>query len=246
MSSILSVVMVLKSYQHVVPFRTFFFCFLLSYHTSCILTLDNIIILVGTRLSNSSLFGKAHTSKQHNGRLSTENDYQRDKSANHTSNRSRNATRGRRRRSVGAGIRLGAIGSALAARVAADVAPVLVILNGKLGHAVLEIGPGEGCLLLAKERERRELVLGGGAIGKEEADADVVGGGLRVGRVGDEFKGHGRGVVADAVEIGVGGGELGETEKGHKGAVGAELGVEARAGGWAVEDGLQRREDLAC
>lgn len=83
-----------------------------------------------------------------------------------------------------------------------------------------------------------------GAVVEEEADGDVFrgweGGGGRDGGVGDELEGHGRGVVWDggeigAVGVGVGygreGGEIGETEEGLEGAVGAELDVDFRGVG---------------
>lgn len=61
---------------------------------------------------------------------------------------------------------------------------------------------------------------------EEEADGELVGGGEGVGSgVGEELEGHAGGVVGDAVEIWVGGGEVGEAEEGLEAAVGAELDV---------------------
>lgn len=88
-------------------------------------------------------------------------------------------------------------------------------------------------------------MLGGGSVGKEEADVDVVGGGVLVGLVGDELKGHGRGVVADAVEVVADLVELGQAEEGHEGSVGAELDVELGGALGVVDDVLESRDDLA-
>ena len=82
---------------------------------------------------------------------------------------------------------------------------------------------------------------------EEEAHVYLVGGGDRGGGggggVGRELEGHGRGVVWDAVEVGVGGGEVGEAEEGFEGGVGAELeGELGRARG--VDGGVEGLEDL--
>lgn len=211
------------------------------------LTLDGSVVLVGMGLSNGGLLGEADTTDEHDSSEGTENDDEGDEGTNDTGDGLGDARAAAGAVAVGVGARVGggAVGSALAVVVAAELAPVVVVLNGELAHAGLEVVPGEGGLVLAKEWERGEGVGGGGAVGEEEADADVLGGGLGLGGVGDELKGHGGGVVDDAVKVLGGGGELGEAEEGHEGAVGAKLGVEARAGSGLVNDGLQRGEDLA-
>ena len=81
-----------------------------------------------------------------------------------------------------------------------------------------------------------------------EADGDVAGGWDRSraadGRVGDELKGHGRGVVGHAVEVSVHGWQAGETEVGGKGCVVAEL-YSKLALSAAGDGGVQELGDLS-
>lgn len=115
---------------------------------------------------------------------------------------------------------------------------MLGVGDGELGHARPEVAPGERGLVLAEERERFEFAVGGSPVGEEEANIDVVGAGLGGGAGGEELEGHGGGVVDNAVEILAGFGELRETEEGHEGAVGAELGIESGGPLGAVDNGL--------
>lgn len=122
---------------------------------------------------------------------------------------------------------------------------MLGVGDGELAHAGLEVVPRQGGLVLAKEGKGLELVVRGGAVGKEEADVDIGGGGLGGSAGGVQLKGHGGGVVDDAVEVCAGLLELGETKEGHESAIGTELGVELGGGLGAVDDGLEGVEDLA-
>lgn len=136
----------------------------------------------------------------------------------------------------------GRVGSAASVGVAANLAPILGIGNGELVHSSLEVVPAEGGLLLAEEGERLEAVGSSSAVGPEEANGEIVSRGL--GRAGgDDLDDHGGGVVADAVELVVGSGQLGEAEEGHEGTVGTELDVEARRR-LAVDNGLESGHDL--
>lgn len=179
---------------------------------------SSVVLLV----DKSGLLDEAHATGNHNESLGTEDDNEGDESANDTGNGARDA----RVRGGGSGVdgRVAVAGGALGSRVAASVAPASSVGDGKLAHAGLEVIPREGGLGLAKERVLGELVLGGSAVGEEEADRHVLL--LGVGGGGNKLKGHGGGVVADAEELGVSLLQLSKTEEGHEGTVGAKLGVE--------------------
>lgn len=142
------------------------------------------------------------------------------------------------RRSAGGGV-----GGTAAVGVAAGRAPVRGVCDGKLVDAGLEVVPADGSILLAKQGVGLEAVLGSSAVGPEEANGQIVLGGLG-GAGGDELEHHGGGVVADAVEVVGGSGQLGQAEEGHEGGVGAELDVEL-GDGLAVSDALESNHDLA-
>lgn len=99
------------------------------------------------------------------------------------------------------------------------------VRDGNLTHGGHKVVPRQGQLTLAKEGILPELVVGSGSVGKQESHTQVIGRQPVSGAGGEEFKGHGRGVVAYAVEGGARGRELGEAEKRHEGAIGAELHV---------------------
>lgn len=196
-------------------------------------------------LSKSRLLDEAKTSSEHGNGLDAENNNKSDKGANDTSNGTGNTALSAGGVGASRAIRGGTVGSTLARGVAAGLAPALGVSDGEVAHALLEVVPGEGGLVLTEEGELLELMLGGGSVGEEEADVDVVGGGVLVGLVGDELKGHGGGVVADAVEVVADLVELGQAEEGHEGSVGAELDVELGGALGVVDDVLESRDDLA-
>lgn len=195
----------------------------------------------------SGLLDETETTEEDDGGLETENNDESDKGSNDTSDGLGDAVV---RVVVGLGGGTvtaggGGVGCAGTAGAAAEVTPVLGVGNGELAHAGLEVVPRQGGLVLAKESKSLELVGGSCAVGKEEADVDVGGVGLGGSACGVQLKGHGGGVVDDAVEVWAGLGELCETKEGHESAVSTELGVELGGGLGAVDDGLERIEDLA-
>lgn len=99
--------------------------------------------------------------------------------------------------------------------------------DGEFVHAVHEGVPGEGGLLLTKQRVGLWLAGGGcGTVVEEKADVDVGGRGEWArGAVGEEFKRHGGCVVGYTVKVCVGLRKLGEAEEGLETGVGAELDV---------------------
>lgn len=196
-------------------------------------------------LSKSRLLDEAKTSSEHGNGLDAENNNKSDKGANDTSNGAGNTILAAGGVGAGRVIGGGTVGSTLARGVATRLAPTLGISDSEFAHALLEVIPGESGFVLTEKRELLELVLGGGSVGEEEADVDVVSGGVLVGLVGDELKSHGGGVVADTVEVVADLVELGQAEEGHKGAVGAELDVELGGALGVVDDVLESRDDLA-
>lgn len=66
--------------------------------------------------------------------------------------------------------------------------------------------------------------------------------------VGEELECHGGGVVGDAVEVGVGGCEVGEAEEGLEAAVGAELDVDGCFSGasYCCVEGLNNLSGNGC
>lgn len=122
---------------------------------------------------------------------------------------------------------------------------MLGVSNSKLVHAGLEGGPAEGGLVLAEKRERLQLVGAGGAVGEKEADAEVLRLEVVAATRSNQLKGHGGGIVADAVKLWRSSGQLGEAEKGHESAVSAKLEVEARGAGFFLSESLEGLGDLA-
>lgn len=205
------------------------------------LCLDSRLASRSVCLGQSRLLDKAQATEENNESLETENDSEGDEGANDTSDGLGDvAVVGR----LGLGGARGSrVGSAASVGVAANLAPVLSVGNGELVHSSLEVVPAEGGLALAEQGVRLEAVGSSSAVGPEEADGEIVSRGLG-GAGGDNLDDHGGGVVADAVELVVGGGQLGEAEEGHEGTVGTELDVEARRR-LAVDNGLESGHDLA-
>ncbi len=87
------------------------------------------------------------------------------------------------------------IGSAHPCTVSTSTAPCALTADCEFGHASTEVSPGEDGGGLPEERIcLRGAGVGGGAVVEEEANADVVGGGVAGGgdgRIGDEFEYHG-------------------------------------------------------
>lgn len=189
----------------------------------------------------SRLLNETQAAKQHDESLNAEDDTKSDESTNNTSNGSGDvAVVGR----LGRRSAVGGVGGAAAVGVAAGSAPVRGVGDGKLVDASLEVVPANARLLLAKQGEGLEAaVLGSSAVGPEEANGQIV---LRElsGAGGDELEHHGGGVVADAVEIVGGSGQLSKAEEGHEGGVGTKLDVEL-GNGLAVGDTLESSHDLA-
>lgn len=129
---------------------------------------------------------------------------------------------------------------------AADPAPVGRVADGELVHLRQKAGPGQESLLLAEQRVGLGRKLGGGAVGEQEADRDVVGARVALaadGGVGDELEGHRRGVVDYAREVVGNGGELGKAEEGGEDAISAELDVHGQLA-VAGDGAVQRLDDL--
>lgn len=205
------------------------------------LCLDSRLASRSVCLGQSRLLDKTQATEENNEGLKTENDSQGNKGANNTGDGLGDvAVVGRLGLGSAGG---GRVGSAASVGVAANLAPVLSVGNGELVHSSLEVVPAEGGLLLTKQGERLEAVGSSSAVGPEEADGEIVSRGLG-GAGGDNLDDHGGGVVADAVELVVGSGQLGEAEEGHECTVGTELDVEARCG-LTVNNGLESGHDLA-
>lgn len=101
-----------------------------------------------------------------------------------------------------------------------------MITDGKFVHLVHECVPWDDGLGLSEEGVWGERILGGGAVGEEEANGDLVVAWVRGRcdcRIGHQLKGHRRSVVDDAGEVFGGGGELGKAEEGEEGSIGTEL-----------------------
>ena len=86
------------------------------------------------------------------------------------------------------------------------------------------------------------------AVVEQEAHVQILDGGERCRGgcrvVGEEFEGHGRGVVGQAEEIGVDSREVGETEEGEEVVVGAELHLEFELTG-RVDGGVECCDNLS-
>ena len=87
-----------------------------------------------------------------------------------------------------------------------------------------------------------------GAVVEQEAHVQILGGGERCRGgcrvVGEEFKGHGRGIVGQAEEIEVDLCEVGEAEEGEEIVVGAELHLEFKLTG-RVDGGVECCDNLS-
>lgn len=204
--------------------------------------------------SKARLPDQSQAAQAHDGGLGNHDDGEGDEGTDDTSNGAGDGVTGVVVAGRGGGIGWGGgdVGSALASGAAADAAPVGSVLDGEAVHARLELGPWQGGAGLAEERQDGGRVVGGGAVGEVVADAEVLrsvgrarGGGGGGGICDDELKDHGGGVVDETLKVRAEVGEVGHAEKGHEGAVGAELDAEGDGGGVAGDDGAEGLDDLA-
>ena len=92
-------------------------------------------------------------------------------------------------------------------------------------------------------------IIPGGTVMEEEADAQIFNSGKRFWCCsGEEFEGHRRRIIRNAVEIWIRAGEVCEAEERLKAAVGTELDVQGGfpAGGDGVVEGLEDLSGECC
>jgi hypothetical protein len=210
--------------------------------------------------NNSSISSKGllthnpqSTNQQHQS-LKTKHNSQSDHSANNAiDNRAKSistllvlsAVAVSRRRSRG-------VRSTSSSGVATSSAPSLCATDAEFIHAGDKVVPRDDFLAGAEERVSSGCAVStSSTVVEQEANGDVAGGRERRRSrcVGDEFESHGGGVIDHTVEVRVDHGQVGETEEGREGGVGAELHVELALalGGDGVVQGLDNLggEDLA-
>ena len=194
---------------------------------------QTLSLRLNTALRNTPLqrlfANKSEPTDQHERRQRSQNNSQRNKSTDNTTNRRRDIAA-----TVSTLLRSGSPGvldkrSARTSSVTTLSAPLLCSRNSKFIQLILERGPRNSVLAAAEEREDRGFTgVASRAVVEQEADLQVASvGETRVNIcVGEELKDHGASVVDYAGEVVADLLQIGETEEGHEGRVGAELDAE--------------------
>ena len=180
---------------------------------------------------------------EHDQSLKSKDYRKSNKRANDASHRPGDATTVTR---VGVGRCRGAVaaGGAGPIGVAANLAPLLGILDSDSAHTRLKVVPADSTVCMVEQWINCEWMLSSGAVDKVEPDGNVVGARMWSGGVGDELESHGGGVVDDGSKVSANRSEVGRAEEGGEGAIGAELDVQGRCL-LPGNDGAEGVKDLA-